>query len=123
MKEELKKLSTWITIIILVATGLIVSFGLYFITAYTNLFGSFVVSMPYGVEIVLIVFILLYFAYGFITTDFREARIRYKDKNWNGELEEKEVRRKNRFRTSPWMSALILFIVVVILEIVYLIIS
>lgn len=123
MKEELKKLSTWITIIVLVAIALIVSFGLYFITAYTNLFGSFVITLPFGVEIILLIFILLYFAYGFLTTDFHEARVRYKDKNWNGELEEKEKKRKNKFRTSPWMSALILLVVVVILEVIYLIIS
>ncbi|MGI6644638.1 MAG: hypothetical protein ACOX28_02680 [Bacilli bacterium] len=118
MKEQLKKKQTWIAIIIMSLIALLISFGLYFITAYTNWFGGFVVSFPFGVNIVLLIFTLVYFGYGFIVTDFREARIRFKDKNWNGEMEEKEVLRKHKLRTAPWITALFLFIVVIIIEIV-----
>jgi membrane protein implicated in regulation of membrane protease activity len=118
MKEQLKKKETWIAIIIMVLVANVVAFGLYFLTAYTTIFGSFNVNFPFGVEIVILLFIIIYFAYGFIVTDFREARVRRKEKNWAGKLSEKEIAHKRKHRTAPWISSAILLLVVIVLEII-----
>lgn len=69
---------------------------------------------PISPQIILALFAVIYFAIGFWISDFKDARVRRKEKNWSGKLDPKVVDFKQRIRAIFWGSSIYVILVYVI---------
>lgn len=106
MKNALKNKKVYIIGGILLAVGLLVSFGVFAISTIPALN-----AMTIFYSYLLYIFGFVYFLIGFIWYDIKVNNWRKKNKNWDGPVDEDEKEKAWKARWTFWLPAFVILIV------------
>ncbi|MGM9874074.1 MAG: hypothetical protein ACI31G_04075 [Bacilli bacterium] len=112
MKNALKSKKVYIIALILSLIGLLIPFGILFITLIPSLNTSPFSAYPYLLGAIMVV----YFFIGFIWGDLKDASIRRKEKKWDDKLDDET-------KTMIWKRRLPFYLASIVLLIAFLIVD
>lgn len=116
VKNAFKNKKVIIIASILLVVGLVIPFGIFFITSIPQLN---VAAMPYNILLWIIAFV--YLLVGFVWGDVRVATWRKKNKEWDTKLPEDVNESIWKVRLTFYVPAFIIFATAIVFDIIYMI--